>query len=340
MKLLLTALAVLLSLTASYSEEITLDIEINTEFEDYRYYMMYLGSAPDTLFVEQKSEYPKRITFKTDHKLPFATALHLQTIDKMAMSLNIFEVDSTYMTIKIDRINKKYQFISTEFQLNFNTVMNEMLELEEQKRNGTVTEDELNTHYSKITTQMIEEYPEHPMGYFLLTKVINKLNESDLRLVKGLINYKGADNPQIEDINQYVMTLLPKREGYSVGAGIKELTNLILPDKSETSIDISKGKHLVYIWSTWCGPCKTTLKYVNNHLDTFDSDVNLVTISVDTDSDKWYKFVGVEKYKFPTYLSKERGIMELFNVSDLPFTILIEDGKVSKLNPTVKDYIN
>lgn len=340
MKYILILLTLVMANVTVFSEEITLDIEITTEFEDYRYYMMYLGTAPDTLFVEQKSEYPKRITFKTDHKLPFATALHLQTTDKMASSSNIFEVDSTYMSIKIDRINNNYQFISTEFQLNFNTIMNEMLELEEQKRNGKVTEDEMNSHYSKITIQMIEEYPEHPMGYFLLTKVLNKLNESDLRLVKGLINYKGADNPQIEDINQYVMTLLPKREGYSFGAEIKELTNLILPDKSETSIDLSKGKHLVYIWSTWCGPCKSTLKYVNNHLDSFDSDVNLVTISVDTDSDKWHKFVEIEKYNFPTYLSKDRGIMELFNVSDLPFTILIEDGKVSKLNPTVKDYLH
>lgn len=81
------------------SEEITLDIEITTEFDDYRYYLMYLGSNPDTLFVEQKSEYPQRITFKTVYKLPFVTALHIQKTDKMGMSLNIFEVDSTYMKI-------------------------------------------------------------------------------------------------------------------------------------------------------------------------------------------------------------------------------------------------
>ncbi len=339
MKLLLTALAVLLSLGTSYSEEITLDIVINTEFEDYRYYMMYLGSTPDTLFVEKKSEYPKRITFKTDHKLPFATVLHIQKGDKSAMSSNLFEVDSTYMTIKIDKINNKYQFISTEFQLNFNTVMNEMLELEEQKRNGTVTEDELNTHYSKVTLQMIEEYPEHPMGYFLLTRVLNKLNENDLRLVKSLINYKGADNPQIEDFNKIITTLIPKREGYSIGAEIKELTNLILPDKTETGIDLTKGKHFVYIWSTRCGPCISTLRNVNSNLDSFDSEVNLITISVDYDTSRWHKFVDIEKLNFPTYFSNNNSILEIFNVSSLPFTILIEDGKVSKLNPTVKDYI-
>lgn len=340
MKYILILLTLVISHVTLFSEEITLDIEITTEFEDYRYYLMYLGSNPDTLFVEQKSEYPKRITFKTDYKLPFATALFIQTTDKMAMSTNLIEVDTNYMTIKIDRVNEKYSFIGTDFQTYFNSIMNEMLKLEEDQRNGKIAEEELNKYYSETTIKMIEEYPEHPIGYLLVTKILNELSDSDLRLLKSLINYKGADNPQIEDINKVITTMIPLRESYSVESEINEISNLILPNKTETSVNLTKGKHLIYVWSTRCGPCISTLRNVNSNLDSFDSDVNLVTISVDYDVSRWYKFVEIEKFNFPTYLSNNNSILEIFNVSSLPFTILIEDGKVSKLNPTVKDYIH
>ncbi len=340
MKYILILLTLVMAHVTLFSEEITLDIEITTEFDDYRYYLMYLGSNPDTLFVEQKSEYPQRITFKTDYKLPFATALHIQKADKMGMSLNIFEVDSTYMKIKIDRVNNAYKYGDSEFQTYYRNMMDNVHDLEEDTRNGKIAEEELNKYLSEITIKMIEEYPDHPIGYFFLAKILNNLRDSDLRLVKSLINYKGVGNPQIEDFNKVISTLIPKREGYSVGSEIVEISNLILPDKSETSVDLTKGKHLIYVWSTRCGPCISTLRNVNNNLDSFDTDINLVTISVDYDANRWHKFVEIEKFNFLTYLSNNNSILELFNVSSLPFTILIEDGKVSKLNPTVKDYIH
>ena len=123
------------------------------------------------------------------------------------------------------------------------------------------------------------------------------------------------------------------------GQSIPEFTFLDIDDK-EVALSEFKGKY-VYIdcWATWCGPCKQQLPALKQLEHKYKGkDIVFVSISSDSDSNKWKNMVkeqklgGVQLIKtLPTYSE----FSDLFMINAIPrFIILDKEGKVFDANVT------
>lgn len=102
-------------------------------------------------------------------------------------------------------------------------------------------------------------------------------------------------------------------------------------DGKKISLDDLQGKVvLIDFWATWCGPCREALPHVKEIAKKFDGQpLTVLSISVDTDEEKWKTFVAKNEMTWPQYL--DRGfpgpIAKSFGVEAIPHTFTIDaDG--------------
>src|SRR5271165_5733957 len=102
-------------------------------------------------------------------------------------------------------------------------------------------------------------------------------------------------------------------------------------DGQRIAMDDLTGKVLLIdFWATWCGPCRAALPHVREIAKKFQGQPLVVlSVSVDTDEEKWREFIGKNEMTWPQYF--DRGftgpVAKLFGVEAIPHTFTIDaDG--------------
>lgn len=70
-------------------------------------------------------------------------------------------------------------------------------------------------------------------------------------------------------------------------------SNIIIPDKIEKVIDLSKikaVKTLLVFYASWCPHCKTSLPQLNEYQNTH-KDLEILAISLDNKKEDWTEFI-------------------------------------------------
>ena len=95
-----------------------------------------------------------------------------------------------------------------------------------------------------------------------------------------------------------------------------------------------RGKYVyIFVWATWCGPCKTELPSYERLLEEFgEANIDFIGISVDKDESKWLESFLFQKYPGKQVLVKgnwNSPIIKDFNLKAVPQFILIDpDGEI------------
>ena len=96
----------------------------------------------------------------------------------------------------------------------------------------------------------------------------------------------------------------------------------VLNDIEKNSIDFStyKGRPLVvHFWATWCSTCKLEA----SNIDTLSNTVDVVTIAVNSGSDKVLKNFMIEKELQYKVINDEHGeLAKKFNIEAYPTTLI------------------
>lgn len=131
----------------------------------------------------------------------------------------------------------------------------------------------------------------------------------------------------------------------SMNAQIKvgdTIPSIMLKSNANNDVNITsfKGKYvLVDFWASWCAPCRLgNKKLVKLHSQLNNEKIEMIGISIDTDSSKWLKAIEKDKIKF-TQLIDPKGFDAntaiLFGVDELPSKYLFNpEGILIAKNPT------
>ena len=106
--------------------------------------------------------------------------------------------------------------------------------------------------------------------------------------------------------------------------------------------DLGAKVTLVNFWATWCEPCMQEMQSLQKARDRFKTrGFEVVAISVDETPEKVVP-AALKRMKIkdlPIYTDPEQKLSELFDVSALPLTLLLDrDGKILLVHPGEKDW--
>ena len=129
-----------------------------------------------------------------------------------------------------------------------------------------------------------------------------------------------------------------------VGDTIPSIT-LKSSNNKEINITSFKGKYvLIDFWASWCAPCRLgNKKLVKLHNEITSDKIEIIGISIDTDTNKWLKAIEKDKIKFTQLIDSKGFDAETavqFGVDELPSKYLFnQEGILIAKNPSEEEII-
>lgn len=86
---------------------------------------------------------------------------------------------------------------------------------------------------------------------------------------------------------------------------------------------------VVSFWGSRCGPCATQLNALDRSLSTYASvGLKVFGVSVDDDQARALEYAKGQSVSFPLLLDPAKSVSRLYDVDNLPMTVLIDRGGV------------
>ncbi len=207
-----------------------------------------------------------------------------------------------------------------------------------------------------VLEEVIKFYPYAPsIGKSLLTLGIaydrvskfSKANEVYEKLVN---NSKYSDTAYAKTAQRLLQTDKSKRKGaledLSAGSdSTSASTNFIgqlaldfeVEDLNGDSLSLEKYLGQVVLldfWATWCGPCIAEMPSVKRTYERYkNKKFQIIGISLDRGISQLETYIEKEGIAWPQYYDSNRQISNMYEVSSIPSTFLIDgDGVIRKMN--------
>lgn len=249
--------------------------------------------------------------------------------------LDSFEIDSAYWS---------------HFAAQFDVFEEKLLQLESKQNVIYSYIRNLNSYYKDYSDSIVEDDSTRIAGMFYWadsiydSKVLQ--NTFKVSLLEEQINYGGVGRfsewlraqvnsfAQDEHRKAKLLSKISDWEKISEGAPAPDFKGQTV-DSTVIALSDLKGK-VVYIdvWATWCGPCRQEIPHLEKMYEKYaeEENVALVSVSIDSDYDAWYKMVtednmgGIQLFTENAWDSE---LNEAYLIEAIPRFLLIgKDGKI------------
>ncbi|MFM8596512.1 MAG: peroxiredoxin family protein [Flavobacteriales bacterium] len=209
---------------------------------------------------------------------------------------------------------------------------------------------------AKINAYMTEQFKQYQtaiqsfvgmyQGSASLILPLSSINiDQDYQSYQNLILQIYRGFPQSSIVQQLYQKYISKKQ--ELEAKDPFASGKLVPDFEQTKTDGKKQMKLsdlrgqvvlLDFWASWCGPCRAeNPNVVKNYQKYKDAGFTVMSVSLDSDKNKWLAAIAADQLTWPNHVSDLAGwqnkVAQQFGVSSIPFTILIDrEGKVIATN--------
>ncbi|MBQ3677756.1 MAG: AhpC/TSA family protein [Bacteroidales bacterium] len=146
------------------------------------------------------------------------------------------------------------------------------------------------------------------------------------QLVDSALMATYPTNAFVQDFHDQMKKVLLLREGSTI-------SDIVLADVNGKMINLEslRGKIvLVDFWASWCRPCRMEIPNLKKTYEKYhEAGFDIFSVSVDNDYSAWKKALDQEQMPWANVRDDRKIYSNMFNVSSIPFTILIDrEGKI------------
>lgn len=146
------------------------------------------------------------------------------------------------------------------------------------------------------------------------------------QLLDSALQSAYPNNAFAEEFHNQLNKMMVLQEGSTI-------TNIVLADENGKiqSLESLRGKIvLIDFWASWCRPCRMEIPNFKKMYEAYHQyGFDIYSVSVDNDASAWKKALTQEQMSWTNVRDDQKVYSNMFNVSSIPFTILIDkEGKV------------
>lgn len=169
--------------------------------------------------------------------------------------------------------------------------------------------------------------------------------DQDFQTYKDLITQLYQSFPQSSIVQQLHQKYLQKKQEleaadpFARGKAVPDFEEFKTDGKKKMKLSDLKGQVvLVDFWASWCGPCRgENPNVVKNYQKYKDAGFTVMSVSLDSDRNKWLAAIAADQLSWPNHVSDLGGwqskVAKQYGVTSIPFTILLDkEGKVIATN--------
>jgi len=126
---------------------------------------------------------------------------------------------------------------------------------------------------------------------------------------------------------------------FAPGKSVPDFQELRTDGKKKMKLSDLRGQVvLLDFWASWCGPCRAeNPNVVKNYQKYKDAGFTVMSVSLDSNKDKWLAAIAADQLIWPNHVSDLGGwqskVAQLYHVQSIPFTVLLDkEGRVIATN--------
>jgi len=208
-----------------------------------------------------------------------------------------------------------------------------------------VINDYMTNEFQKFNSELQGFIGANANSPVLILALANMNAEQDMKTYENVLNQLYSSFPESPTVQTFYANF------NQIKKKIDEANFLapgkLAPDFSELKTDRKKSMKLsdlrgqvvlIDFWASWCGPCRRENPNVVQTYEKYKNDgFTIVSVSLDTDVQKWINAIEQDHLSWPNHISDLGGwnskVAQMYKVSSVPFTVLIDrEGRVIKTN--------